>query len=211
MGLMGYDAIGVGERELGFGVAKLRALSASSKLPALSANLMDRKSGDPVFKPYVIVRKGPLNVGVFSVIGPKIDLPAELVATNPFEAARATVAELRKQCDVVVALAHLGRVEGEDLAAQVPGIDVVILAHHPGFVGQGRRVKDAVTVASGEQIQNMGVTLLKLDGKKVSGLSSESVILLPEVGERADVARQVKNFEDAQNARFKKQQAGNSL
>jgi 2',3'-cyclic-nucleotide 2'-phosphodiesterase (5'-nucleotidase family) len=87
-------------------------------------------------------------------------------------------------------------------------MDVVILAHHPGFVAEGRRVGKAVTVASGEQIQNLGVTKLKLDGRKVADLSSETVILLPEVGERADIARLVKDFEDAQNEKLKKQQLG---
>jgi 2',3'-cyclic-nucleotide 2'-phosphodiesterase (5'-nucleotidase family) len=210
MEMLGYDAIGVGERELNFGVAKLKALAASSKVPVLSANLVDKASGKPAFMPYVVVKKGNLKVGVFSVMGPKIDLPAgaasELVVTDAVEAARASVAALRKECDVVVAMTHVGRVEGEDIAAQVPGIDVVILAHHPGFVAQGRRVNNAVTVASGEQIQNMGVTKVLLDGKKVSDLSSESLILMPEVGERSDIARLVKDFEDSQNEKFKKQQ-----
>jgi 2',3'-cyclic-nucleotide 2'-phosphodiesterase (5'-nucleotidase family) len=210
MEMLGYDAIGIGERELNFGVAKLRALAAASKVPVLSANLMDKKTGQPAFKPWVIVKKGNLKVGVFSVLGPKIDLPAkasdELVVTDAVEAARVTVAELRKQCDVVVAMTHVGRVEGEDIAAQVPGIDVVILSHHPGFVAQGRRVNGAITVASGEQIQNMGVTKVLLDGKKVSDLQSEALILMPEVGERSDVARLIKDFEDSQNEKFKKQQ-----
>ena len=210
MEMLGYDAIGIGERELNFGVAKLKTLAAASKVPVISANLMDKASGNPAFKPYVIVKKGNLKVGVFSVLGPKIDLPAdagkELVVTDAVEAARATVAELRKQCDVVVAMTHVGRVEGEDIAAQVPGIDVVILAHHPGFVAQGRRVNGAITVASGEQIQNMGVTKVVMDGKKVADLQSEALILMPEVGERADVARLIKDFEDSQNEKFKKQQ-----
>jgi 2',3'-cyclic-nucleotide 2'-phosphodiesterase (5'-nucleotidase family) len=210
MEMLGYDAIGVGERELNFGVAKLKALAASSKVPVLSANLVDKASGKPAFMPYVVVKKGNLKVGVFSVMGPKIDLPAgaasELVVTDAVEAARASVAALRKECDVVVAMTHVGRVEGEDIAAQVPGIDVVILAHHPGYVAQGRRVNSAVTVASGEQIQNMGVTKVLLDGKKVADLSSESLILMPEVGERSDIARLVKEFEDSQNEKFKKQQ-----
>ena len=212
MAMLGYDAIGVGERELNFGLAKLKTLAASSRVPVLSANLMDKATGKPVFQPSVIVKKGNLKVGVFSVLAPKIDLPAkakgDLVVTDAVEAARMTVAALRKECDVVVALTHVGRVEGEDIAAQVPGIDVVILAHHPGYVQQGRRVNSAVTVASGEQIQNMGVTKVMLDGKKVADLSSESLILMPEVGERSDIARLVKDFEDAQNEKFKKQQSG---
>lgn len=212
MELIGYDAIGVGERELNFGYAKLKALAAASKVPVLSANLIDKKTGQPAFKPYVIVKKGNLKVGVFSVMAPKVDLPgnagSELTVEDALVATQRTVAELRKQCDVVVALAHVGRVEGEDLAAQVPGMDVVILAHHPGFVAQGRRVNGAVTVASGEQIQNLGVTRVMLDGKKVADLVSETLILMPEVGERADIARLVKDFEDGQNEKLKKQQVG---
>ena len=45
-----------------------------------------------------------------------------------------------------------------------------------------------------------------LDGKKVRDLSSESLILMPEVGERSDIARLVKDFEDGQNEKLKKQQ-----
>ena len=82
----------------------------------------------------------------------------------------------------------------------------MILAHHPGFVAQGRRVNNAITVASGEQGQNIGVTKLTLDGKKVSDLSSETLILMPEVGERADIAKLAKDFEDAQNAQLQKEQ-----
>ena len=215
MELLGYDAIGIGERELNFGYDKLKALAAASKVPVLSANLVDKKTGRPAFKPWVIVKKGNLKVGVFSVLGPKIELPAnageQLTVDDPLSTAQKTVAELRKQCDVVVALAHLGRVEGEDLAAQVPGIDVVILAHHPGYVAQGRRVNSAVTVASGEQIQNMGVSKVMLDGRKVLDLASESLILMPEVGERSDIARLVKDFEDGQNEKLRKQQQSDAL
>jgi len=215
MGLMGYDAAGIGERELGFGYDKLKDAAAKSKTPFISSNLIDKKSGKTAFKPYVVVKKGGLKVGIFSVLGPKIELPAntgeQLTIDDPIATAQKMVAELRKQSDVVIALTHLGRVEGEDLAAQVPGIDVVVLGHHPGFVAQGRRVNSAITVASGEQGQNIGMTKVILDGKKVSDLSSETLILMPEVGERADLAKLAKEFEDAQNAQLQKEQQATAL
>ncbi len=215
MGLMGYDAAGIGERELGFGYEKLLAMAAKSKTPLISSNIIDKKTGKTAFKPYVIVKKGGLKVGIFSVLGPKIELPAnageKITIDDPISTAQKMVTELRKQADVVVALTHLGRVEGEDLAAQVPGIDVVVLGHHPGFVAQGRRVNSSITVASGEQGQNIGMTKLTLDGKKVTDLNSETLILLPEVGERADIAKLAKDFEDAQNARLQKEQQQSQL
>jgi hypothetical protein len=215
MGLMGYDAAGIGERELGFGYEKLQEMALKSKTALISSNLIDKKTGKPAFKTSVIVKKGGLRVGIFSVMGPKIELPAntgeKVMIDDPISTAQKMVAELRKQCDVVVALTHLGRVEGEDLAAQVPGIDVVILAHHPGFVAQGRRVNSAITVASGEQGQNIGLTKLTMDGKKVADLASETLILMPEVGERADIAKLAKDFDDRQNAILQKEQQQTAL
>jgi 2',3'-cyclic-nucleotide 2'-phosphodiesterase (5'-nucleotidase family) len=210
MGLIGYDAIGVGERELGFGIDRLKTLSARAKLPIIASNLVTKEGGKPVFLASRIVKKGNIKVGIFSLLSPKIELSAEMLSQvqveDPIATATRMVAELRKQADVIVLMAHLGRVEGEDLAAQVPGIDVVVLAHHPGFVAQGRRVNQSVTVAAGEQIQNMGVTLVTLDGKKVLDLVSETKVLLPEVGERADIAKLTKDFEDRQNEALKKAQ-----
>ena len=211
MGLIGYDAIGIGERELAFGIDRLKTLSARAKLPIVASNLVSKEGGKPVFLASRVVKKGNVKVGVFSLLSPKIELSAatlsQVQVEDPIVTAQKMVAELRKNADVIVLLAHLGRVEGEDLAAQVPGIDVVVLAHRPGFVAQGRRVNAAVTVASGEQIQNMGVTLVSLDGKKVSDLVSETRVLLPEVGERSDIARLTKDFEDKQNELLKKAQA----
>lgn len=206
---MGYDAVGVGERELGYGYAVFRAAAARSKVPMLSSNLIDKASGKLAFKPYVIVKKGPWKVAIFAIMGPKVDLgPAadSLTVDDPISTAQKMVTDLRKQADVVVAITHLGRVEGEDLAAQVPGIDVVVLAHHPGFVAQGRRVKDAITVASGEQGQNVARTLLTMDGKKVTDEASETLLLMPEVGERTDITKLTKDFEDKQNELMRKDQ-----
>src|SRR5258708_17922933 len=186
---MSYDAVAIGEREFNFGYDKFVALTAKAKTPYISSNLIDKKTGKPAFKTSVVVRKGGLKVGIISVMGPKIDLPSDvgqrLSVDDPTATATKMVDELRNKqgCDVVVALTHLGRVEGEDLAAQVPGIDVVILAHHPGFVAQGRRVNSSITVASGEQGHNIGLTKLTLDHKKVADLSSETLILIPQLGE----------------------------
>jgi hypothetical protein len=215
MGVLNYDAIAVGERELAFGLQRFQAMAAKSKVPLLSSNLVDKKTGKPAFKSSVVVKKGNVKVGIFALMGPKITLPGKLadslVIDDPIETAQTMVAQLRKQADVVVLLAHLGRTEGEDLAAQVPGIDVVVLAHHPGFVAEGRRVNDAITVASGEQGQNMGLTLVTVENKKVTNLTSETKILLPEVGERGDIAKLTKDFEDKLNEQTRKDQQQNQV
>ena len=211
MALIGYDAIGVGDRELAFGLDRLRAASTRSKLPLLSANVVDAKTGKPLFAVSRIVKKNGVKVAIFSLLSTKIPLSgrdsANVKVEDPLTVAQKLVPELRKEADVVVCLAHLGRVDGEDLGAQLPGIDVIILAHHPGNVMQGRRINGGIAVASGEQIQNIGVTRVVLDGRKVADVTSETKVLLPEVGERADIARLTKEFEDHQNETAKAAQA----
>jgi len=199
---LGYDAIGVGERELAFGVDRIKTLAAAAKLPLLSANVIDVRSGKPAFQPWAVIPKGSLRVGVFAVLGPRIDLPSKVRTTlrveDPILASLRAIAALRAEhCDVIVALAHVGLAEGNDLASQVPGLDVVVFAHHAGVVTNGEN-PGVITIASGEQIESLGVTRLTLDGRRVKSASSESLALLPEVGERGDIARLVKDFEASQ-------------
>src|SRR5688500_16460920 len=76
MALRGYNARAVGERELGYGYDAFKALAAKSNVPILSANLIDKKTGKPAFKTSVVVKKGGTRVGIFALIGPKVDLGA---------------------------------------------------------------------------------------------------------------------------------------
>jgi 2',3'-cyclic-nucleotide 2'-phosphodiesterase (5'-nucleotidase family) len=212
MALLGYDVVGVGDRELAYGLETLRALAAKSKLSLVASNVIEKATGKPAFATSKIVKKNGVRIGVFAVLNPKLDLntaaAAAVTVGDPLAATQEMVAKLRKEVDVVVCLAHVGRVEGEDLAAQVPGIDVVILSHQPGIVAEGRHVNDAVTVASGQQIQNMGTTFVTVEGKKVVSTKSFNKVLLPEVGERSDIARLTKELEDGINEAQKKAQAG---
>ena len=212
MALLGYDAVGVGDRELGYGLETLRALATKSKLTLVSSNVIEKATGKPAFATTKIVKKNGVKIGVFALLNPKLDLNAAAASAvtveDPLATAQTIVAKLRKEADIVVCLAHLGRVEGEDLAAQVPGIDVVILSHQPGIVAEGRRVNSTVTVASGQQIQNMGTTFVTVEGRKVTDNKSYNKVLLPEVGERSDIARLTKELEDGINEAQKKAQAG---
>ena len=205
---IGYDAVGVGERELGFGVDELLARAAQVKVPLVSANLVKKDDGKTLFPASVVVTKGDLKVGVFAVMGRFLELPADaaerLEVKDPIAAARAEVAKLRKEADLVVGLAHVGAAEGMALAARIPGIDVLVLSHQPGLVYEGRRVGTGIAVASGDEIQNVGVTLVGFEGKTVTSVRSESRGLFAAVGERADILADVRRFETQQAERLRR-------
>jgi hypothetical protein len=209
MMVLGVDAVGVGDRDLRWGIAYLRENSRINKLPVVCANLNDKATGKGIFLPSIIVIRGGVKMGFFSLISDKADLgPARdsLVVTDPAEAAKRAVADLRKRgATVVVLLSNLGKVEAEDLVTMVDGIDVVLVGKNSPLIQAGRRIKNTLAVYPGEQGQNMARTLLTLDaGHKVTASEAEVVVLGAEIPDRPDVQSLVKQFEDNLNERMRK-------
>ena len=209
MKLLGTDAVGVGSRDLRFGLAYLRETAKNKKLPLVSANLLDKKTKATVLPPYLIKKVGTVNVGVFSVISDKVDLgPSRdsLEVSDPQNAARKAVADLKKKgATVIVALSQLGKVESEDLVSAVDGIDAVVVGLNAPLMQKGRQIKNTIAGYGGEQGQNMGVTTLTLTAaKKMASGQNEAIILGPEVAEKPEVLQIVKAFEDSFNEKMRK-------
>src|SRR5262245_35614678 len=91
MKLLGTDAVGLGDRDLRFGIAYLKAQVKRTQLPMVCANLIDKRTKLPAFQPYVIKKIGTVNVGVLGLLNDEVDLgPARdsLVAMEPQAVAR---------------------------------------------------------------------------------------------------------------------------
>lgn len=204
MKLLHTDAVNVSEKELRYGRSFLLSNWKRSKLPLVSANLWDKHSKKTLVDPYVLVKKGTVTVGVFGLTSDKVDMgPSRdsLTVSDPAEAAKATVAALRKKgAQVVVLLSQLGKVESEDLVAAVDGVDVLIIGRNVPVLQKGRMIKNTVACYGGEQGQYIGRTLVTLDAKRrMATGDNETFMLGPEVGEKPEMLQLVKSFEDAFN------------
>ena len=205
---LGTAAAGIGERDLRFGLAFLRENARRARMPLTCANLLERTSRRPAFAPSVIVNVGAVPVGIFGLITDQGDLgPARdtLLVTEPEAAARQTVAELRKKgATVIVLLSQLGKVESEDIATAVEGIDVVVAGRNVPLIQRGRLIKHSVVAYGGDQGWYVGRSVLTLDATHhVTTGDNDMDILGPDVpGEPAMLAR-VKTFEDALNERLR--------
>lgn len=211
MKLLGTDAVGVSEKELRYGRSFLVVNAKRTQIPLVCANLYDKGTKKLLVQPYVIVKKGGVNVGIFGVTSDKVDLGVSrdsLQVEDPTAAATRTVKELRaKGATVVVCLSMLGKVESEDLATAVDGIDAVIAGRNVPLLQRGRLIKQTVVCYGGEQGQYLGRTILTLDAaKKVTTGDNETFLLGPEVGEKADVLALVKSFEDSFNDKLRKKE-----
>lgn len=208
MQLLKTDAVGMGEKELKFGYDFLKANIARSGLPVVSSNLAIRATGKPALTPYIIKKIGTTRVGFFSLMSDKMPLgPSQdlLKVEEPTAAARRVVAEMRKKgATVTVLLSQMGKVDSEDLVANVPGIDVLIVGHSTSLLMKGRRVKETVATYGGEQGQYMGRTLLTLDrAGKMTNAESDVFMMGPEVPSDPMLAKLVKEFEDGFNEKQK--------
>jgi hypothetical protein len=209
MKTVGTVATGVSEKELRWGIGYLKSQVARSGLTMVCANLVDQASRRPVLKPYVIEKVGHVKVGIFALMSDKVDLGISrdtVKVEEPGATATRVIDEMRKKgATVVVLLSQLGKVESEDLAAAVPGIDAVICGRNVPMIQKGRMVKNTVTSYGGEQGQYVSRTLLTLDARgRVATGDNETFMLGPEIGEKPEIAKLVKDFEDAFNEKQRK-------
>ena len=130
---LGYAALNVGLNDLALGLADLRRLTKVHKVALVSANLFDTKTGKPAFLRTFVKQVGPLKVGVFGLMSDsppelgKYVLDQGLELHAPGQAARDAVAELQtQQCDVIIALTQLRRMELERVLTDVKGITVAL-------------------------------------------------------------------------------------
>jgi hypothetical protein len=202
MVLLGTDAVGAGEKELRYGYSFLRAGIERSGLPVVCSNLFLKKTGKPALTPYIIKKVGKVKVGFFGLMSDKVAYgPSQdsLRVEEPAAVAKRVVAEMRKKgATVTVLLSQIGKVDSEDLVASVPGIDVLVVGHASALLMKGRMIKNTVACYGGDRGQNLGRTIVTVNPKGMATTAESDVFVLgAEVGDRAEIARLVKAFDDS--------------
>ncbi len=164
--LLGYDVVGLGNHEFDYRdcgpepldrdpsdpQCALRKVIRESAVPVVAANVWDAATGERALglRPYVLVERGGVRVGVVGVLPqetPMVSHPSGtlgLVFTDPVEEVRALVPRMRAEgAGVVIVLAH---VEGacEGVGDQVPEEG---LTPRCRLTGTLRRMVEALTRA----------------------------------------------------------------
>lgn len=142
-----YDVITLGNHEFDNGIEALGEALSACEMPVVVCNydFSPFEMGKYV-KPYAIVEKAGLKIGVIGVLCPlgsvvKGDIADRLPMLDMVSSVQKYADELRPQCDLVVALTHIGYEEhgpGEmtdpQLCAATRGIDVFVGGHSHTFL-----------------------------------------------------------------------------
>ena len=162
---IGYDAINIGDTDIGLGIKYLQALQKRSKIPFISANLVYRGTDKPVFKPYLIKEINGSKVGIIGLLPSEIPIHMykELKGyfiKDPFQTATAMMRYLTTRCDYLIALTHLRFPDMESLIEISPRISVIIGGQDRSFA-LPKEVSGSLVV----QTDAFGVHIGRLDLK----------------------------------------------
>lgn len=147
---MGYDAVCLGNHEFDNGEKQLAERLAKAKYPTVCSNY--DFSGSPlkdIIKPYVIIEKGGKRIGVLGLLLNLNGYVSESARSgvkylDVLKIANKTARFLKnkKDCDIVIALTHLGYEHEEgslspsdtDLASNSTNIDIIVGGHTHTFL-----------------------------------------------------------------------------
>jgi 2',3'-cyclic-nucleotide 2'-phosphodiesterase (5'-nucleotidase family) len=135
MNELGYDAMTVGNRESHPRREIFRRKLEGARFPVLCANLTARPGVPLPTRPWVVLERAGVRVAVMGLTVPMFTRKmwsqalCDYLYEAPLATAGALAAELRPQCDLLIALTHIGLREDEALAAAVPEIDLIVGGH----------------------------------------------------------------------------------
>ncbi len=174
MGRLGYQAANVGLRELNLGYDAFVERVKGAEFPFISSNVVRKDTGEPVFRPYVILDVEQSNgrtvkVGVLGMVrynpvflkaGPD---GSNLVISRPETMLARYLPEVREKSDVVVVLAALHREDAKAIGGKVEGIDIILGAYGGAFSVRDEVVGDTWIFYTGNQGKRIGETRLFFD------------------------------------------------
>lgn len=145
---IGYNAMSIGNHDIETGRPVFDRFVNDLKFPMLGANVIDRTTGKPYFKPYEVFTVDGIKIAVLGMITPAIPawLPETLWQGLQFddmeETAKKWLPIIQKEVnpDAIVGLFHAGQNEvlmsdkfrdnaSLSVAQNVPGFDVVLMGH----------------------------------------------------------------------------------
>src|ERR1044071_783343 len=112
---MRYDAMAIGNHEFDYGSDNFEKQMNRVPFPVLGANIFYKGTNHPYSRPYTIIERNGIRLGVIGIIGEdarSVALPSGITGLDfmdPIPIVRELVKELKPQVDLIVVLAHQGK------------------------------------------------------------------------------------------------------
>ncbi|GAB3319135.1 bifunctional UDP-sugar hydrolase/5'-nucleotidase [Hymenobacter humi] len=147
MNALGYQFMALGNHDFEYTSARTQELQQLAHFPMRGANVTDKATGQPFLgDPTTVITAGGVRVGLLALAYHNTHLTGnptntqDLAFGSGLEAARRCLPALRSRADVVVVVSHQGTRVDEQLAREVPGIDLIVGAHSHDRITPPRRI-----------------------------------------------------------------------
>ena len=184
MNTLGYDVATLGNHEFDRGQAYLGRMLDSMAFEVVCANVVSDTCTFPQMAPYTLLERCGVRIGFVGVVtnyeGPGHPAGNEssfegLEFPDPQQMAAQYGAELRDEVDVLVLVSHMGDDRDEEYLAGGTPYDVVIGGHT--HVVRDTLVGGVLLTQTGKNLTNVGVTTIRMKGRKIAGIDYRIVPL----------------------------------
>lgn len=208
MSAAGYDVYAFGNHEFDKGSEVLAEGLAHATFECVCSDLSVAGTPlDGLCEPTLIREVGGVRVGFFSLMCE--DFPyvtsagSVTLAGDNISTAMRAVSELRRDgAEAVVALTHIGEERDREIAAAVPGIDVIFGGHSHAYLEAPEWVGNTVIVNGGEKGTHVVRLDLAVDGEGRIDLKALTYELIAVTGETIEPERATEDLLAAYTAAF---------
>ena len=126
---MNFDALNLGHREAQLSAKQLREIKAASPAPLISANLLDKATGTPLFEGWRIIRRGGFRIALVGVLDPNGfgESLGDGLAVERMESTLSRILpEVKKQADILILLAFTDEATLARLAQEFYEFDLIL-------------------------------------------------------------------------------------
>ena len=176
-----YDALNLGHREAQLSAAQLRALRTNSTVPIFSANLLDRKTGAPLFDTHRLVKRGPHTLALVGVMDPRVpaDSLGDGLAIEKMETVLGRLLpQLKKQADAIVLLAFTDEATLAKLAQEFYELDIVLGGKVSQPAQKLERENKSLIYYTSNEGRALGLLELRLAGRGQLTATKNDIVLL---------------------------------
>ena len=181
---LGYEVGTLGNHEFDFGQKILRARINDATFPIICANINSSRGELDSIPPYYIIEKDGIKLGFIGLVQTGTD---QIPSTNPERLKDITFDHyldkvedykpLKRQCDVLIGLTHLGVDKDSILATQMPELDIIIGGHTHTLLETSKEINNVIIGQTGLKLQYAGLTILKFTKGKLTERSYQSCLI----------------------------------
>ena len=183
-----YDAILLGDQELIHGADYIADMIKRIDAPIVNTNISRPRIKKS--RPHLIVERDGIKIAILGVVGPvaikyypeSVKSAIDLQDLN--EVVTQQIKDLEQKADIILLLTHQGYDRDLKLAANLPGIDIIIGAHSQTSLRSAQEINNVLIAQAGKEGYYVGIIKIQVDANnqivKKSGYLEAMTLEMPD-------------------------------